>query len=224
MLSLTISTEDDPTVAEMFKEGALWRLVSFRRNHTDYEDPAQYFIFGRGGNDGEVYTPSLTRSFDSNTAFLLDHYEHSGSCWSLHGEGMQCRWDTAKRAGLLLANYSPRELQSFGIPKKKRVESARDYLKVYNDWSNGAVFEYGLSEFGHCSECGHTEEIEEPHWNGPWYGFDFENMFKDIRSEIENRFTGKKITHYSNTLDNNSVPDSLKDLFELEKKDVSNRN
>lgn len=33
-------------------------------------------------------------------AVLLDVYEHSGTSWSLSGEGMQCQWDTSKAAGV----------------------------------------------------------------------------------------------------------------------------
>lgn len=33
-------------------------------------------------------------------AVLLDVYSHSGESWSLEGDGMQCRWDTSRAAGV----------------------------------------------------------------------------------------------------------------------------
>jgi len=136
MLKLSVVGVHDLGMQD-FDEGALWRLVSFRRNHVSYDDPRGYYR----DYAGKVPKSDLARGFNSDTSFLLDHYEHSSAYWSLHGEGMQCRWDTAQRAGLLLANYSARELQSMGYPKGKREESARKYLEVYNDWANGLVFE-----------------------------------------------------------------------------------
>lgn len=42
-------------------------------------------------------------------AVLLDCYEHSGQHWSLSGGGMQCRFDTARGAGVWVPDDSARE-------------------------------------------------------------------------------------------------------------------
>lgn len=42
-------------------------------------------------------------------AVVLDCYEHSGQSWSLAGEGMQCRWDTARGAGVWVPDNCARE-------------------------------------------------------------------------------------------------------------------
>lgn len=41
-------------------------------------------------------------------AVLLDCYEHSGVSWSISGDGMQCRWDTASGAGVWVPDESAR--------------------------------------------------------------------------------------------------------------------
>lgn len=39
-------------------------------------------------------------------AVMLDVYEHSGTSYSLSGEGMQCRWDTSRNAGVWIPDDS----------------------------------------------------------------------------------------------------------------------
>lgn len=40
---------------------------------------------------------------------LLDCYSHGGEAWSISGQGMQCRWDTAGGAGVWVPDDSARE-------------------------------------------------------------------------------------------------------------------
>ena len=43
-------------------------------------------------------------------AVLLDVYDHSGLHWSIHGGGMQCRWDTSRGAGVWIPDDDCRQL------------------------------------------------------------------------------------------------------------------
>lgn len=49
-----------------------------------------------GGQNADAVKALRTNKY----AVLLDVYEHSGTAWSLHGEGMQCPWDTSRGAGV----------------------------------------------------------------------------------------------------------------------------
>lgn len=42
-------------------------------------------------------------------AVVLDCYDHGGQSWSVSGEGMQCRWDTASGGGVWVPDDSARE-------------------------------------------------------------------------------------------------------------------
>ena len=211
MLELTIYHADEG-LQSLQEEGALWRLVSFSPKHTCFEHPDTFY------RDylGKVPNAKLAREFNSNMAFLLDYYEHGNAYWSMHGEGTQCRWDTAQRAGLLLANYSPREMQALGFPKHKREESARNYLSNYNDCVNGYVFAYTIQEYRYCSKCSQEEYTDHPTHSGAWYGSDLHNMYQDIRSALE-LYRGQKINRFNSILTGVEIPEELKDLTDLER-------
>jgi hypothetical protein len=211
MLELTIYQADDG-LESLQEEGALWRLVSFSYKHVCFEHPDTFYR----DYHGKVPNSKLARKFNSDMAFLLDYYEHGNAYWSMHGEGTQCRWDTAQRAGLLLANYPPREMQAMGFPKHKREESARNYLSYYNDCVNGFVFTYTIQEYRYCSKCSQEEYTDHPTHSGSWYGSDLRNMYQDIRSALE-LYKGQKVNRFHSSVTGAETPEELKDLIDLEK-------
>lgn len=121
-------------------EWGQWELVSFNRNHINFEDP--YELLKPINQFGEVYAKEigLQRKFDCETAFLLSCYTHGESIWSLRGEGMQCRFDTATTAGIL---YYRGDLKHF--KKEDREKMARSFLETYSYWANGNC--YGFTIF-----------------------------------------------------------------------------
>lgn len=69
---------------------------------------------------------------------LLDVFEHSGTWWSIHGEGTQCRWDTTGGGGVWVPDKVCREYIKYEsilrlLPKGSRVS----YESRYN--SDGTV-------------------------------------------------------------------------------------
>lgn len=77
-------------------------------------------------------------------AVLLDCYDHGGQVWSISGGGMQCRWDTARGAGVWVPEYLEAQLDGDEKAGKDRAAQARTYcrqfLDQYNDISSGQVF------------------------------------------------------------------------------------
>lgn len=76
-------------------------------------------------------------------ARLLDCYSHGGEIWSLHDEGTQCRWDTARGAGVWVPDDCLRkEIES--RPEAERDEActtyAKQFLTEYNSILEGDVW------------------------------------------------------------------------------------
>lgn len=79
--------------------------------------------------------------------FPLDCYEHSGIMFSLLGEGMQCKFDTAKNCWFIAVPkkydwYSNKERETSDkknlveLTEEEATSIARDELEVYNQWIN----------------------------------------------------------------------------------------
>lgn len=127
-----------------------WQLTSFSRKHVGSVPRDE--VVARD-EYGDVYFKDLglRSKHDVGLAFLLDYYQHSGSVWSLRGEGMQCPWDTARAAGMLVLPRAGLLQVPFGKGTAEarfqaRVDSARKYLEWYNDWANGRVYACSLED------------------------------------------------------------------------------
>jgi hypothetical protein len=57
-------------------------------------------------------------------AVLLDVYDHGGEVWSLHGDGIQCKWDTTRAAGVWVPDESCREHIRFEAIRRQLPEGA----------------------------------------------------------------------------------------------------
>lgn len=126
---LTVRIEYDID-AEDPCDNDVFQVYSFSRKFTSFKHPDELGLRSLG----------FQRKLDCNTAFMLDYFEHGGCAWSIHGEGMQCPWDTSRNAGVLLLN-DPK-----AIRPENRVEQARNFLTVYNNWCNGEVYGYLIQD------------------------------------------------------------------------------
>ena len=122
-----------------------WRLVSFGRKHSNYEDPAKYVkAFDRGTRTSRRPTSASPRKLNVGLAFWLSYYEHGQGAWSLIGEGTQCPWDTAYLAGILIWTGKPGDIGAKTL--EDRAEDARDFLESFNDWANGNCYWFRLTD------------------------------------------------------------------------------
>jgi len=148
-----------------------WQLYSFSRKHINHRDPSEF-------NPSE--DEELTKKLEGGLAFFLDCYQHSGTAWSLHGEGMQCQWDTARNAGVLMWGD-----EESGLGPKTYAErraNANSFLETYNAWCNGAV--YGFSVTDHkLMPCGHYEDEDLGGCFG-WYD-DGMGALKGMEDEVK---------------------------------------
>lgn len=116
--------------------------MSFNRKHNSFEEPRKHCRAVLGVP--QFINPGLRRKHDVGLAFFLDYYKHSGSTWSLHGEGQQLQFDTSRYAGFLVWDHKPRELGAKTF--EDRAEDARRFLKTYNQWANGETYWYSLED------------------------------------------------------------------------------
>jgi hypothetical protein len=123
-----------------------WKLISFGRRHSNYEDPDKY-IKRYNREEGVVVNGiGLQRKLQVGLAFWLSYYEHGQGAWSLLGEGTQCRWDTAYLAGLLVWTGKPGDIGAKTL--EGRAEDARNFLESFNDWANGNCYWFRLTDEG----------------------------------------------------------------------------
>jgi hypothetical protein len=76
-------------------------------------------------------------------AVSLDVYEHGGVMYSVSGEGMQCRWDTARGGAVWVPDDSCKQhIESFPPEERaaKAQECARQACEEYNKWLAGDCY------------------------------------------------------------------------------------
>ena len=113
-MHINISYDYDPI--NPAEDDEAFRIVSFSHRHYNFVHPDTIEL-------AEV---------DGVSAFWLDCFQHGNAIWSLTGSGPQCRWDTARRAGVLYVGGE--------IEKDHRRECAEAFLKDYTAWCNGEVY------------------------------------------------------------------------------------
>ena len=135
---------DQDTESPMENCDGQWKLYSFNRRHGNFVDHHKYLKQSANGGDIEGATIGFARKLEVGTAFILSCYEHSGVQWGLQGETMQCRWDTAQVAGVLVWEHPVSEMGAKTY--KDRQEDARKFLEVYNAWCNGETYWYKIED------------------------------------------------------------------------------
>ena len=146
------------------------KIYSFNSRHIKYKDPDTFFTHRSYlGYDVAREGPSLgfRRKLECGTAVILSCYEHSGVMWSLRGEGMRCRFDTADVAGIMIWEGKPKDI---GDNYTERMEFFRSVLREYNDWCNGNMYMFQIYDvtdadafddcwYGSMSSDGVIEEL-----------------------------------------------------------------
>lgn len=142
-LTLEINIDYDVEVPDSGYDG--WRLVSFGRKHSNYEDPEKYVkAFDRRTREVTPANIGLAKKLNVGLAFWLSYYEHGQGAWSLIGEGTQDQWDTAYLAGLLIWTGKPGDIGAKTL--EDRANDARVFLESYNAWANGETFWFRLTD------------------------------------------------------------------------------
>ena len=112
--------------------------------------------------------------------FFLDCYEHSGMKWSLAWGGMQCRFDTAKRVGLMRVKKEVVE------DRKIALGLVEDALDVYNKWANGEVYEWRLEKLVTRKSGDGREKSEREFLDGCSWFYDEDEALNDGKAICKN--------------------------------------
>jgi len=90
---------------------------------------------------------------------VLDVYIHSGESWSVSGEGMNCRWDTSRGAGIWVPDSCARDeierrgaVYAFGKIDEMIVGGVQSYIVRTNDCSVNAKFDQWGNAFAYLEE------------------------------------------------------------------------
>jgi hypothetical protein len=149
---LEINYETDYNFRDYVNDDNEWKIYSFSKRHANFMDPLEFIKLSKdqkiiGANIG------IERKLNCGTAFILSCYQHGEECWSLKGEGTQCRFDTAIVAGIMLFNSNTKNLPADIEDRKKR---ARNFLDWYNELVNGGVLHFCLKDDdeNHLDSCG----------------------------------------------------------------------
>lgn len=142
-LTLVIGHDYDVEQPDSGYDG--WRLVSFSKKHSNYEDPDKYVkAFDRRTRDITPVSIGLKKKLNVGLAFWLSYHEHGEGAWSLIGEGTQDQWDSAYLAGLLVWTGKPGDIGA--KTREGRAEDARSFLEAYNLWANGHAYWFRLTD------------------------------------------------------------------------------
>jgi hypothetical protein len=135
-----------------------FQIFSFNTRHINFRHPEHFGVMP--DKDGDPFFSSKDENgkpnpykklYNRNLLFVLSCYQHSGTAWSLSGEGPQCQWDTCSIAGVLILD----EKSFKGMRRAKKLENARSFLKDYSAWCNGEVYGYNIEDENgnHIDSC-----------------------------------------------------------------------
>lgn len=84
---------------------------------------------------------SIAKQMKKGEMFYYDKYEHGGCSFTLENEGMNCRWDTTRRAGVIKLNHVNDD-----ATYEQRKEMARADLNDYTSIYNGDVYSIRITD------------------------------------------------------------------------------
>jgi len=164
-----------------------WKVYSFSDRHTNHKSPEK---IGFDYDDDDNFGPDedLKAKLDTGLAFTLDYFEHGQCKWSLAGEGPQCRFDTARFAGIIIWEGDEGDIGPVSVEGRRK--DAKAFIARYTLWCNGEIYGYTVEAFRKCVACGQDEELTDEEAGfylpscGGYYSDDFDHMVESIKQDI----------------------------------------
>ena len=165
-------------------------IVEFTTREHRYYDLPKEFNFDWDAYD--EWDMEEIEEMDKNYhIFFLDCYQHSNMVWSLAWEGMQCQFDTAKRAWLMRVSKEKAE------DRKDALVFVKDAIELYNKWLNWEIYEWRIDRLVKWKSEDGREKQEWEYFDGcSWYYDEDEalqdwlswrgELFKSIGDDWEN--------------------------------------
>lgn len=122
-------------------------------------------------------------------AVVLDCYDHGGQRWSVSGGGMQCRWDTARGAGVWVPDkVLVDQLNSDEAGGLNRAEQAviycKQFLSEYNAIISGDVYGCVVETFTLAEEGDDQEWEREGDEEACWGFIGSDHAMDSLRTEF----------------------------------------
>ena len=177
-------------------DGNIWKFCI--RKHRDYIFPNELNFDFDAYDEDEINTP------ENYYIFPLDCYIHSWVAFSLHWEGMQCRWDTSHNCWFIAVpkKYNRYDLKEISETKWKEwtdhydpielslaeaEKIARQELDTYNQYLRWEIYEYEvLEKVLWTSETGEVK-YEYETIDSVWWYFDIDSCKEDAVDIIIHR-------------------------------------
>lgn len=131
----------DPFLSE---DGNTFRYAVSHDDYVEYEwQEGVEFIQANPGYmnylDADAVPGWRSEMEEDHDVYVVDVYDHGSTTYSLRGEGVQCRWDTASGGAMIAIPNENHE-----SPFTDTREAASGILAEYTAWCNGEI--YGIIE------------------------------------------------------------------------------
>jgi hypothetical protein len=120
-------------------------------------------------------------------AVPLDVYEHGGTIYSVSGEGIQCRWDTARSGAVWTPDGDEdliADIEMSEYPDDRAIELARDTCAEYSAWVNGEV--YGVVKETYTREGPDAPWVSDEDHDSCWGYIGYSYAKGELKSEVAN--------------------------------------
>lgn len=175
-MRLTVGVMEDGFVANPREQDD---VVEFTTREHRYYDLPKEFSFDWDAYD-EWDMKEIEEMDKDYYVFFLDCYDHWGMKWRFVGDGIQCQFDTAKRAGLM---------RVFKKYAKDRIEASKlvkAELERYNQRLSGEIYEWRLERLVKWTSEDRRERVEREFVDGcSWY-YDEDDALSDAKDICKN--------------------------------------
>lgn len=131
-------------IYETYKHNGLTVVIRYDQNAESPTEWGNFTIINHREielDDDDNLTTDMLAKLADGRAFWVDKYEHSGVSYTLAGEGMNDRWDTSSKWGII--EFTDEYATNFDDYEGRRKMAAGD-LKEYTAWAEGEVYGYQI--------------------------------------------------------------------------------
>ena len=175
-IRLTVGVMEDGFVANPREQDG---VVEFTTREHRYYDLPKEFSFDWDAYD-EWDMKEIEEMDKDYYVFFLDCYDHWCMKWSFIGDGIQCQFDTAKRAGLM------RVLKLYAKDRIEASRMVRNELEIYNQYLSWEIYEWRLERLVKWTSEDWRERVEREYLDScSWY-YDEDDALSDGKDMCKN--------------------------------------
>lgn len=151
--------------------------LDFRKNRS-YNLPKELFIDWDKIDDWDY--EEIEENLKNYYYCFVDCYIHWTYNFSLENEWFQCRWDTAKKCGIVAIEKS--EFEKLWI--ENYVKFFRDFIKMYNARFNWEIYQYTLEKPHDYFDKDWNKITEYDYVESCGGYYDYQDILEEFRQDI----------------------------------------